>query len=570
MVSLKKKSRMVMALLLVASAFLGVQMPALSGNPGTVHAQTVSNKNPFGLMLGSPGMNVQQRLGLARQLGAVYFRPASVFLADWDGTCPDCAAYQASGLGIILTVRDNGDADRAPAPSSPPTDLDTYSSKLGDLLDLARPQVVVVENEENSILSYSGTPQEYAVELQAACDVAHSKGVKCANGGLVSGELALLVWADYFERGQAAQACNFAQRAFEPAQAQLVCGVRAEDALPNRIKQSLAEGKALLDVYKASGIDYVNFHWYVPDAQALGEAVAFLTRVTGVMAMTNEIGQLDANPQTVTALMSKVVELKLPYAVWLSVDGQAQGLVNPDGSVRPNGQAFRAFIQQRFGVTPIPGNQTFEVGTRFLDYYNKYQGPKTLGPPIGPVIGNAQYFEKGRLEDHSDIARGDWAFSYGLLVPELIAGKATVRLAGNSGGTYSDLGPQVAPSSRTRSPTGRSGLAVDARGRAFIPFDPFLRGNVGHVVPAYFWAYMNDPSLFPAGWLHDVGLPMSEATTIQVNKNGQNRAVTIQVFERTILSYDPLNPPAFQVERANVGLAYRDAFPARVLGPSGP
>ena len=36
-------------------------------------------------------------------------------------------------------------------------------------------------------------------------------------------------------------------------------------------------------------------------------------------------------------------------------------------------------------------------------------------------------------------------------------------------------------------------------------------------------------------------------------KNGQTRSITLQAFERAVLSYDPQNPADFQVERGNIG-----------------
>ena len=58
---------------------------------------------------------------------------------------------------------------------------------------------------------------------------------------------------------------------------------------------------------------------------------------------------------------------------------------------------------------------------------------------------------------------------------------------------------------------------------------------------------------------------MTEAIPAVVTKGASaNRQVLIQVFQRTILTYDPMNPTDFQVERANVGTDYRRAFPDRV------
>ena len=240
--------------------------------------------------------------------------------------------------------------------------------------------------------------------------------------------------------------------------------------------------------------------------------------------------------------------------------------------------AYRAWELDNPNVDPrkddVPGSQepsvnpdrVYEVGPQFAGYYQRVAGAKVLGPAIGPVLDKAQYFEKGRLEDHSAEFEGEWAYAYGLLVPELIGSQAKVRIAGHAGPTYADLTAKVSAGARVTSPSPAGGLVNNPDGSVFVPFDVGLAGRSGHVVPAYFWRYVNNMTLFPGGWLHDTGLPMSEAFSIDVAKGVERRTVTVQVFERAILTYDPRNPVEFQVERANVGLAYRDAFPDRVLG----
>jgi hypothetical protein len=104
-----------------------------------------------------------------------------------------------------------------------------------------------------------------------------------------------------------------------------------------------------------------------------------------------------------------------------------------------------------------------------------------------------------------------------------------------------------------------------ADGSVFIPFSPDLSAAPGHFVPARFWEYMNNPLYFPGGWLHDIGLPITEALQLDVIKYGQGpRTVQVQAFQRTVLTYDPANPLDWQVERANVGTDYARAFPQRV------
>jgi hypothetical protein len=98
-----------------------------------------------------------------------------------------------------------------------------------------------------------------------------------------------------------------------------------------------------------------------------------------------------------------------------------------------------------------------------------------------------------------------------------------------------------------------------------VPYSQALQPGPGHYVHQVFWRYINRADLFPGGWLHDIGLPMTEAVSAVVTKGPfQGRSIMVQVFQRTILTYDPLNGAEFQVERANVGTDYRRAFPDRV------
>ncbi len=295
-----------------------------------------TGQNPFGLMLPSRLVRSSQGMQIAKALGAVYFRPASIFLDQWNGTCPECDIALNAGLKLVLTVRNSG-----PLPTSPPSDLAAYQRTLGEVLDKYRPVVLAVENEENSALFYTGTPEDYGAQLKAACQVAHQKGIPCTNGGLVSALVALLVYNHYLETGQSATAQDFAARTLTPEQQQQLNSARA--------REQIDKGKALLQAYRAAGVDYVNFHWYIADTRALGEAVAYLRAQTGLPLITNEIGQFTDDPNQTTAVMAKIVELGLPIAVWFGLDGpQARGLVNLDGSLRPTGEAFKRFIEQNF------------------------------------------------------------------------------------------------------------------------------------------------------------------------------------------------------------------------------
>ncbi len=290
-------------------------------------------QNPFGLMLPSQLVRSPGGIQVARTLGAVYFRPASIFLDQWNGTCPECDIALNAGLKLVLTVRNSG-----PLPTPPPSDLAAYQRTLGAVLDRYRPVVLAVENEENSALFYTGTAADYGAQLKVACQVAHQKGIPCTNGGLVSALVALLVYDHYLETDQSAKAQDFAARTLTPEHQRQLNSAKA--------RAQIDKGKALLQAYRAAGVDYVNFHWYIADTRALGEAVAFLRAQTGLPVITNEIGQFTDDPNQTTAVMAKIVELGLPIAVWFGLDGpKARGLVNLDGSLRPTGDAFKRFIE---------------------------------------------------------------------------------------------------------------------------------------------------------------------------------------------------------------------------------
>ena len=48
-------------------------------------------------------------------------------------------------------------------------------------------------------------------------------------------------------------------------------------------------------------------------------------------------------------LLQKILDLEMKYAIWFSIDtGNAVGLFDGDGTLRPNGDAFREFMDKTF------------------------------------------------------------------------------------------------------------------------------------------------------------------------------------------------------------------------------
>jgi len=141
------------------------------------------------------------------------------------------------------------------------------------------------------------------------------------------------------------------------------------------------------------------------------------------------------------------------------------------------------------------------IAEPFQDYYARHAGMRVLGPPITDLVRvagvAAQYFEKGRIEDHR-AAEGDptWGLMYGRLTAELIEHDPS-WFVNRTGITYATLGEAAAPQHRHAPPPGFSGgttivqNVIDARGMAregmFVPYDARLRAAPGYYVPQTFW-----------------------------------------------------------------------------------
>jgi hypothetical protein len=238
------------------------------------------------------------------------------------------------------------------------------------------------------------------------------------------------------------------------------------------------------------------------------------------------------------------------------------------------GITLGALLLLSLPLTGGPAAAAESVAPPFRAYYDQHQGLRVLGHPLaglGQVAAfPAQYFEKGRIEDHrAETANPVWMFMYGRLTVELMD-RLPDGAVSSTNLTYGALAQAAAAERRTPPPAGFRGGTMAVPGGRFVPFDAGLGVAPGQVVPSYFWAYLTRADLFPGGWLHDIGLPLTGALDARVVKNGQARAIAVQAFERTVLTYDPANPADWRVERGNIGAdaLYTPIVPARVEVPA--
>ncbi|MCW5879596.1 MAG: hypothetical protein KIS91_01440 [Anaerolineae bacterium] len=258
-------------------------------------------------------------------------------------------------------------------------------------------------------------------------------------------------------------------------------------------------------------------------------------------------------------------------ATWQAVNSLAPGAVTSLAYVASEAKLLATIDNSLWQYTAATPDDRIAVVSWFRAYYDAHDGWRLLGSPlraserIGPYP--SQMFEKGRVEDHSIEERDpNWRVMYGLLVDALIQARAPLPVGGDeSTVSYADLADAAAEHRLLPAPAGfRHGVAHLPNGDTFIPLDAYLNAAPGHSVPPVFWQYINRRDLFPGGWLHDLGLPVTEPMTATVTKGDLvGRPIQVQAFQRAILTYDPLNPRGWQVERANVGRDYMSAFPGQ-------
>ena len=280
-----------------------------------------------------------------------------------NGTINNYYDFASAGFKIILNINyrvpRSATGEKQPVPF--PTDLEAYSKTFTSILDKYKPELVVVENEEDNPFYHSGTADDYINELKTAISICHSKGLKVTNGGLTEREMMLIVFDDLMSNGKTQEAYDFANRAMPQ---QYLSKLNNYKKLPV-VQRALTFGKAVIQAYKILDLDYVNFHWYEPsvargkmnnsalntdhiDSKVFAAVVNYLKRTTGKPVITNEFGVLNTSPTLIQELMQQVLNANMDYAIFYSGDGAGGSIAlqNGSGSLRQTGEAVRDFIKQ--------------------------------------------------------------------------------------------------------------------------------------------------------------------------------------------------------------------------------
>src|SRR4051812_2647591 len=207
-----------------------------------------------------------------------------------------------------------------------------------------------------------------------------------------------------------------------------------------------------------------------------------------------------------------------------------------------------------------------------------------------------QYFDKSRMEvnDPNADRKSQWFVTNGLLVVEMMTGHiatgvtaftqaaaASVPVAGDvsasvNAPTYATTAKVASLEGNNRAPdrTGqpvnqildRAGNVSTASKAQDKVINVVYEATLGHNIPNVFWQFMNQTgTVYQNGqyvtdkvfdWVFAMGYPLTEPYWVLVNVSGKDTWVVMQAYQRRIMTYNPNNDPAFQVEMGNVGSAY--------------
>lgn len=287
------------------------------------------------------------------------------------------------------------------------------------------------------------------------------------------------------------------------------------------------------------------------------------------------------------------------------------------GSARPALLAAGSFADPAFERVWTRSDQLVADGQANRSWY---WGPQPNTGGLMEDYANApggqrlvQYFDKSRMEinDPNGDRSSGFFVTNGLLTDELISGSMQVgdaatlprgpscsNVSGDADDpnapTYNSFRSvaSVAPGVGRRDPNkrglaatetiNRSGATSSDPSKASVPGVTYVyyEPATQHNIPQVFWTFLNQQGpVIESGqqvvrplndpWFYASGYPVSDAFWARVKVAGQYQDVLIQAYERRVLTYNPANPPAFQMEMGNIGQHYYDwRYKNATCGPS--
>lgn len=345
---MKKSNFLIGLCILLSSCAKEINNLSNTANSST-RTSALQPATQYGALMAA-GNDILAKIDILNSLNVKYHR-YTITMTQWKGYDGGYDQFVKAGFHQVCNINYDVQASAGEKPVPFMKDTVTYKKKLDEILTKYQPEVAVIENEETNKTYHTGSMDQYLALLRNAVSVAHSKGVKVANGGIHPQGICYFVWKDYKDKGMNREADDWMNLTFNS-------GMRYSALHPeknNGYNFYWRQIDTLLNGFTSIDVDYVNAHIYEP-INDMGDGVNtlpgciktmadYIKRRTGKQLITNECGQRNTNANLVNSMLQAFKEGGYPYVIWFSKDGAATKALNEtNGVLRNNGIAYRDFV----------------------------------------------------------------------------------------------------------------------------------------------------------------------------------------------------------------------------------
>jgi hypothetical protein len=336
---------------------------AVGVSPNTIPDSKLTT---YGLFIAGE-LSPADTIAVARKLGCTAIRTGLNMDTYTLSKAAGVQQFIRAGFDVYLninwkTIRD-GNGQRSPQPWVNSYEMDSYKSRLTNILiDCKGVKCVTLENEETNNIYHSGDGPGYVVQLAAASEICRSMGITITNGGLTNPGLQIACYRWLVTNNKTVEAKDFYDKCMDS---------RTKKAAKYRGTNKDLDAKADETAYLLSNygklVDFVNFHWYEPLIKSTGilgfnfipnntssvtpgalkQVSSYIRSMTGLDAISNEVGITNENEKLVTSVLKDFAANNIKTLVWFSATSE-NGTTDPlnDGTdLNSLGIEFANFVK---------------------------------------------------------------------------------------------------------------------------------------------------------------------------------------------------------------------------------
>jgi hypothetical protein len=318
---------------------------------GGIAQYTSENAIKWGVLMGS-SLSPTQRASVASDTLNLNWVRSNINMPVWNGSNAETVAYNAKGIGQLVSLND---AVFRPFLTAP--ELPGYADTITDIIT-TYPFIwgMAIEGEEINPTYHWGPLSDYVQMIHTAYNILHPLGVKVTDGG-------------FYNTGIYIKTYRWLQTKYGQSTADLfgnatMSTVQINAAKDSTIQPSLqAQARQIDTIFTATPwVDYFNLHFYqpknnlpTPDTVTVMNPYAaryikeYVEATTGRPLICNETCSRDnIQPALVTSMLTQYYRCGYFVLQWyngVSGPDNSEPITNPTtGAILPNGQAFKNYV----------------------------------------------------------------------------------------------------------------------------------------------------------------------------------------------------------------------------------